>query len=52
MLALVDRLAADGIRLQHLDLGGGFGIRYRDETPPELGAFVAGRARAAWATGR
>jgi len=41
VLALIDGLAADGIRLHHLDLGGGFGIRYRDETPPELGAFVA-----------
>jgi diaminopimelate decarboxylase len=41
VLALVDGLAADGIRLHHLDLGGGFGIRYRDETPPDLGAFVA-----------
>jgi diaminopimelate decarboxylase len=41
VLALVDRIASDGIRLHHLDLGGGFGIRYRDETPPELGAFVA-----------
>jgi diaminopimelate decarboxylase len=41
VLALVDRLDAGGIRLRHLDLGGGFGIRYRDETPPELGAFVA-----------
>jgi diaminopimelate decarboxylase len=41
VLALIDALAADGIRLHHLDLGGGFGIRYRDEAPPELGAFVA-----------
>jgi diaminopimelate decarboxylase len=40
VLALVDRLAAAGIQLHHLDLGGGFGIRYRDETPPELGDFV------------
>ena len=31
VLALVDQLAADGIALQHLDLGGGLGIRYRDE---------------------
>ena len=30
-LALVDRLAAEGIRLEHVDLGGGIGIRYRDE---------------------
>jgi diaminopimelate decarboxylase len=40
VLALVDRLDAEGIRLDHLDLGGGFGIRYRDETPPALGAVV------------
>ena len=30
---LVDQLAQAGIPLQHLDLGGGVGIRYRDETP-------------------
>ena len=29
--ALADRLAADGIRLEHVDVGGGLGIRYRDE---------------------
>ncbi|MFZ5467673.1 MAG: diaminopimelate decarboxylase [Pseudomonadota bacterium] len=34
VLALVERLAAQGVRLHHLDLGGGLGIRYRDETPP------------------
>ncbi len=33
-LALVDRLAEQGIELAHLDLGGGLGIQYRDETPP------------------
>jgi len=31
VLALVDQLAAEGIRLQHIDFGGGIGIRYRDE---------------------
>ena len=41
VLELVDRLAADGIRLEHLDLGGGLGIRYRDETPPEPAEYVA-----------
>ncbi|MDX9767726.1 MAG: diaminopimelate decarboxylase, partial [Ectothiorhodospiraceae bacterium] len=35
VLALTARLADAGIRLHHLDLGGGLGIRYRDETPPE-----------------
>jgi diaminopimelate decarboxylase len=34
VLALVERLAAQGVQLHHLDLGGGLGIRYRDETPP------------------
>jgi diaminopimelate decarboxylase len=33
ILALVDQLAADGIALSHIDLGGGTGIRYRDEEP-------------------
>ena len=40
VLALVDRLAADGIKLEHLDLGGGLGIRYSDETPPSVQAYV------------
>ena len=31
MFGLVDRIEADGISLRHIDLGGGLGIRYRDE---------------------
>ncbi len=34
VLALAHRLHAQGIEIQHLDLGGGLGIRYRDESPP------------------
>ncbi|MCK9193361.1 MAG: diaminopimelate decarboxylase [Nevskia sp.] len=34
VLALIDRLAARGITLRHLDVGGGLGVRYDDETPP------------------
>ena len=34
LLALRDSLARDGTRLSHLNLGGGLGIRYRDESPP------------------
>ncbi len=34
VLALVDRLAEKNIKLHHLDLGGGLGIRYQDENPP------------------
>jgi diaminopimelate decarboxylase len=40
VLLLVHRLAGEGIRLQHLDLGGGFGIRYGEESPPEPGAYI------------
>ncbi len=40
VLALVDRLAEAGIVLRHLDLGGGLGIRYQDEIPPEPAAYV------------
>jgi diaminopimelate decarboxylase len=41
VLALVDRLAGEGIHLEHLDLGGGLGIRYSDETPPAIDDYVA-----------
>lgn len=33
VLALVDRLAARGIAFEHIDVGGGLGVRYRDEVP-------------------
>lgn len=39
VLELVEALAREGITFEHLDLGGGFGIRYRDETPPDVGAY-------------
>ena len=42
LVALVDRLARAGVGLRHLDLGGGFGIRYRDESPQPVAAFVEG----------
>jgi diaminopimelate decarboxylase len=35
VLELADRLERFGIAIQHLDLGGGLGIRYTDEQPPE-----------------
>jgi diaminopimelate decarboxylase len=40
VLELVDALAAEGIELKHLDLGGGLGIRYRDEAPPPPASYV------------
>ena len=33
-------LRAAGTRLERLDLGGGIGIRYRDETPPKIAAYA------------
>ena len=41
VLALVDALAADGIALAHIDLGGGMGIRYRDEIRADAGDYLA-----------
>ena len=40
LIALIDRLAAQGIALQHLDLGGGVGIVYKDEHTPDLYAYA------------
>jgi diaminopimelate decarboxylase len=34
VLDLVEKLTAAGIHLEHLDIGGGLGIAYQDETPP------------------
>ena len=41
LLQLVDRLQSEGIQLHHIDLGGGLGIRYRDETPPSIQDYLA-----------
>lgn len=41
LLLLVDRLAARGITIRHLDLGGGLGVQYRDEQPPLAGDYIA-----------
>jgi len=45
LLDLVEAIERDGMRLHHIDLGGGLGIRYRDEAVPDaadwLGAMLA-----------
>lgn len=41
VLDLIERLRKQGIALRHLDLGGGLGVRYRDETPPPLADYAA-----------
>ena len=40
VLLLIDQLAASGIRLHHIDLGGGLGIRYRDEEAPTVASYL------------
>jgi diaminopimelate decarboxylase len=40
LLALVDRLGDCGIYLRHIDLGGGLGVRYRDEEPPLAADYI------------
>lgn len=41
VLVLVDQLETAGISMRHLDIGGGIGIRYTDETPPDFGVYAA-----------
>ncbi len=46
MFGLVDRLEADGITLSHVDLGGGLGVRYRDEETIDPHAYALAVRRA------
>jgi len=40
MLALIDTLAEQGIRIHHLDMGGGLGVTYDQEQPPQPAEYV------------
>ncbi|SKC62927.1 diaminopimelate decarboxylase [Burkholderia sp. CF099] len=40
LLELVEQIEADGVKIKHIDVGGGLGITYDDETPPDIGDFV------------
>ncbi len=40
VLELADRLQSEGIALAHVNIGGGLGIRYRDESPPAAGDYA------------
>ena len=40
LLTLVDTLDECGISINHLDLGGGLGVCYQDETPPSISQFI------------
>jgi diaminopimelate decarboxylase len=40
LLELVEKIEADGTTIHHVDVGGGLGITYNNETPPDTGVFV------------
>ncbi|CAI8159939.1 MAG: Diaminopimelate decarboxylase [Cellvibrionales bacterium UBA7375] len=40
LLVLVDRLAELGIKLKHIDIGGGLGVRYQNEVVPSLASYM------------
>lgn len=40
VLLLIDELAVEGIHIEHLDLGGGLGVTYNDETPPAVSDYM------------
>ena len=44
LLALIDELKAKGIEVSHLDVGGGLGVPYQNETPPHPNEYAAALA--------
>jgi len=46
ILVLANVLASEGIDLEHLDLGGGLGICYNDESPPTIAEYVSAMKKA------
>ncbi|KKO47823.1 diaminopimelate decarboxylase [Arsukibacterium sp. MJ3] len=40
LISLIDTLKKDGINLSHIDIGGGLGVTYDKETPPEPAAYI------------
>ncbi len=41
LVALIEKMAATGIAVSHIDVGGGMGIRYQDEHPPTVADYLA-----------
>jgi diaminopimelate decarboxylase len=41
LLTLIDQLASDGIVLQHIDIGGGLGVTYANESPPSPDDYIS-----------
>lgn len=40
LIILIDQLAKNGVTIKHLDLGGGLGVTYKDETPPHPSEYI------------
>ena len=40
LVATADQLGENGLQITHIDIGGGFGIRYKDETPPNASDYA------------
>jgi len=40
ILELADQLSSEGVALKHVDVGGGLGIRYRNESPPAFSEYA------------
>lgn len=45
LLGLADDLGARGLKLDHIDIGGGFGVTYKDETPLDPAQLAAAAKR-------
>lgn len=41
LLVLIDKLEEQGIVIEHLDLGGGVGVCYKDEIPPSIDSYIS-----------
>lgn len=41
LLITIEQLEAEGIHIEHLDIGGGLGVCYKDESPPPISDYIA-----------
>ena len=40
LLLVIDKLKDNGIEIEHLDIGGGLGVRYKNENPPSPDEYI------------
>ena len=41
VLVLVDKLKSEGIEIKHIDMGGGLGVKYQEESPPSAHEMIS-----------